>query len=417
MTAARMRESITSRRARGPGVCYAALHSPGMPTAPNRAPLDRLASLIPPEILPLFDDVFVRSCDLLVEYVARLAAAAFRSTGLAEACVAPATVAEAIGRAGLAPAVARVPAAWLLATLAARGWVEQVSGTGDGARFRAAKPLPVLDPEEILAAQAANDERCLPSFRIAAMAAERYPAVLRGELTGEQALFGAEGIVAWSKYFSNANPLYAISNTIGAVAATRALADRGGAVLELGGGLGSGAEALLERVDLGTVRSYRFTEISPLFLRRAERALAARFRGRGLEFGPLDLDRPFGVAPGAFALVYGVNVLHVARDLAATLAEVRAALAPGGALVISECVRPFAGRPVYVELAFNLLASFRDPVLVPGWRPNGGFLTPEQWTQALAANGFRDVQIYPDIAAIRETFPQFVVAAVTARRG
>jgi hypothetical protein len=71
---------------------------------------------------------------------------------------------------------------------------------------------------------------------------------------------------------------------------------------------------------------------------------------------------------------------------------------------------------VYVELAFNLLASFRDPVLVPGWRPNGGFLTPEQWTQALAANGFRDVQIYPDIATIRETFPQFVVAAVTARR-
>jgi len=361
-----------------------------MPTAPNHAPLDRLASLIPPEILPLFDDAFVRSCDLLVEYVARLAAAAFRSTGLAEACVAPATVEEAIGRAGLAPAVARVPAAWLLATLAARGWVEQVSGTGNGARFRAAKPLPVLDPEEILAAQAANDERCLPSFRIAAMAAERYPAVLRGELTGEQALFGAEGIVAWSKYFSNANPLYAISNTIGAVAAARALADRGGAVLELGGGLGSGAEALLERADPGTVQSYRFTEISPLFLRRAERALAARFGGRGLEFGTLDLDRPFGVAPGAFALVYGVNVLHVARDLAATLAEVRAALAPGGALVISECVRPFAGRPVYVELAFNLLASFRDPVLVPGWRPNGGFLTPEQWKQALAGNGFRE---------------------------
>ncbi len=151
-------------------------------------------------------------------------------------------------------------------------------------------------------------------------------------------------------------------------------------------------------------------------MRRAERSLRARFADRGLEFGALDIDRPFGVAPGAYALVYGVNVLHVARDLAATLAEVRAALAPGGALVISECVRPFAGRPVYVELAFNLLASFRDPILVPGWRPNGGFLTPEQWTQALAANGFTDVRVYPDIGAIRETLPLFVVAAVTARR-
>ncbi len=164
------------------------------------------------------------------------------------------------------------------------------------------------------------------------------------------------------------------------------------------------------------IPAYRFTEISPLFLRRAERSLGARFRDRGLEFAPLDIDRPFGVAPGAYALVYAVNVLHVARDLAATLAEVRAALAPGGALVISECVRPFAGRPVYVELAFNLLASFREPVLVPGWRPNGGFLAPGEWTQALAANGFADVRVYPDIDAIRETFPQFVVAAVTARR-
>jgi SAM-dependent methyltransferase len=384
--------------------------------AVNHAPGDAKAALIPAEILPLFDDAFARSCDLIEEYVARLALAAFRSTGLAEACAEPATVEEAVARAGLAPAVARVPAAWLIATLAARGWLEQVSGAGDTARFRAARPHPALDPEEIVAAQAANDARCLPSYRIAAMAAARYPAVLRGELTGEQALFDAEGVVAWSKYFSNANPHYAVANAIGAVAAARALAARPGPVLELGGGLGSGAEALLERLDAAAPPSYRFTEISPLFMRRAERSLRARFPGRSLEFGALDIDRPFGVAPGAYALVYGVNVLHVARDLGATLAEVRTALAPGGALVISECVRPFAGRPVYVELPFNLLASFRDPVLVPGWRPSGGFLTPEQWSAALAANGFTDVMVYPDVVAIRETFPQFVVAAITGRR-
>ena len=384
--------------------------------APNRGPGDARAALIPAEILPFFDDAFARSCDLIEEYVARLALAAFRSTGLAEAYAEPATVDEAIARARLAPAVARVPTAWLTATLAARGWLEQVSGAGDSARFRAAKPLPALDPEEIVAAQAATDARCLPSYRIAAMAAARYPAVLRGELTGEQALFDAEGVVAWSKYFSNANPHYAVANAIGAVAAARALAARPGPVLELGGGLGSGAEALLERLDAAAPPSYRFTEISPLFMRRAERSLRARFPGRSLEFGALDIDRPFGVAPGAYALVYGVNVLHVARDLGATLAEVRTALAPGGALVISECVRPFAGRPVYVEFPFNLLASFRDPVLVPGWRPNGGFLTPEQWSAALAANGFTDVRIYPDVGAIRETLPQFVVAAITGRR-
>jgi SAM-dependent methyltransferase len=373
---------------------------------------DPRATLIPPELRSLFDDAFVRSCELVEEYVARLALGAFRATGLAEACAAPATAVEAVARARLDPAVAPVPAAWLMATLAERAWIERAA---DG-RYRAARPLPDLDPGEVAAEQAAVDPRCLPTYRIAAMAAERYPAVLRGEVAGEQALFDAEGTVAWSKYFSNANPLYAVANAIGAIAAARALAERGGAVLELGGGLGSGAEALLERAAPATLGGYRFTEISPLFLRRAERTLGARFRDRGLEFGTLDIDRPFGVAPASVALVYGVNVLHVARDLAATLAEVRSALAPGGALVIAECVRPFAGRPVYVELAFNLLASFRDPVLVPGWRPNGGFLTPEQWTLALAANGFRDVRVYPDIVALRDTFPRLVVAAISARR-
>jgi len=194
-------------------------------------------------------------------------------------------------------------------------------------------------------------------------------------------------------------------------------------VLELGGGFGSSAEALLARLDAtgrgAEVASYRFTELVAMFLRRAERTLRARFAGRPLEFGALDLNRPFaeaGVAPGSYALVYGVNVVHVARDLAATLGEIRTALGDGGMLVLAECVRPFAGRPVYVELAFNLLGAFRDPVLVPGWRPNGGFLTPEQWAAALEANGFADVRVFPDIAAIREVIPQFVVAAISARR-
>jgi hypothetical protein len=71
---------------------------------------------------------------------------------------------------------------------------------------------------------------------------------------------------------------------------------------------------------------------------------------------------------------------------------------------------------VYVEFIFNLLASFRAPLLVPAWRPNGGFLTPEQWHAALAGNGFDRIEILPDIAALRDTYPSFLVAAITARR-
>ena len=111
-----------------------------------------------------------------------------------------------------------------------------------------------------------------------------------------------------------------------------------------------------------------------------------------------------------------MNVLHVARDLAATLSELKQALAPGGMLVMSECMRPLTGQPLHVEFVFNLLSSFRDPMLVPEWRPNGGFLTPEQWRAALAANGFTDIRIFPDIASIRDFYPSFSVAAVVAQR-
>ncbi len=392
---------------------------PRLSTEAQRRRADERAALIPGEIVSLFDDVFVRSCELIEEYVARLALAAFRASGLEGACASAVTVDEAMAGAGLAPAVARVPVAWLLATLAARGWLE----SADGVRYRAARPLPVLDPEEVLAEQEAHDARCLPSYRIAALAAGHYPAVLRGQIPGEQALFDAEGVSAWLKYFSNANPHYAVTNAIGAIAAERAFAAHGGAVLELGGGFGSGAEALLARLEAGGGRgalsAYRFTELAAMFLRRGERTLRARFGDWPLEFGALDINRPFGeagVAPGAYALVYGVNVVHVAHDLAATLGEIRAALAAGGAIVLAECVRPFPGRPIYVELPFNLLGAFRDAVLVPGWRPNGGFLTPEQWHAALAANGFADVRVFPDVATLREVFPQFVVAAISARR-
>ena len=69
-------------------------------------------------------------------------------------------------------------------------------------------------------------------------------------------------------------------------------------MLELGGGLGSGTAAALERFTetgrLSAVRSYRLTELAPSFLRRGQRRLAGRFPGVPLSFGRLDMDRPFG---------------------------------------------------------------------------------------------------------------------------
>ena len=381
--------------------------------------MDRLAELLPAELIPLFDDRFVGSCTLFEEYVHRLALRVVRGAGLDAAAREPGTPAEIAARAGLDTARAPVPVGWLLATLELAG---RALRAGDG-RFRIPAALPDLDPEELVRAQERHDPSALASYRMAALAAEFYVPVLRGTVSGEEALFGPDRIGAWFDYFSNDNVIYAISNRIGAIAVERALHGDGKAILELGGGLGSGTVAALERFAqtgrLPAIRSYRLTESAPSFLRRAQRRLAGRFPGVALSFGRLDMDRPFveaAVDEGAFDLVYGVNTLHVARDLEFTLAEVRRALAPRGSLVLSECVRPFQGRPIYIEFVFNLLEAFRAPRLVEPWRPNGGFFTPEHWVAALEACAFRDVTIYPDIARIREEVPAFVVATITAVR-
>ncbi len=387
-----------------------------MPITSARSGADERAALLPADLLPLFDDAFVRSCDLIEAYVARLAFDVVRRTGLDRACAGGASVDEALARAGFAPSIAGVPTTWLLETMVAHGWATRTGRAGTAARYEIAAAGAVPDADAVARAQAEHDPRCLPAYRLAAAAAACYPAVLRGETTGEAALFNADTIGLWGDYFSNANPLYAVANQLGARAACRALALRPGAVLEVGGGLGSAAEALLAR---GLDAPYRFTELSPLFLRRAKRFLDARFPRREISFARLDIDAQFaaaGAAAGDYALVYAVNVLHVARDLRHTLRELRAVLAPGGAVVIAECVRPRPGRPVYVEFVFNLLRAFRAPVLDPAWRPCGGFLTPEQWTAAFLANGFESVRVEPDIAQLREAYPSFVVAAITARR-
>lgn len=382
---------------------------------------DMMSVLLPPDILPLFSDAFVRSCDLYEEFIFRLALDVFARTGLARVFAVPVTTPQAIASAGLNDHASRVPLDWILRELAAHGVLQSHDEAGV-IRYALAGELPQLDPAEVRESQERHDPTALPSYTIASLAAEHYPAVLRGEMTGDSVLFGPDRIGIWFDYFSNDNPIYAISNTIGAIACEAALPQGGGAILELGAGLGSGATALLSRLAAkgraGDVSAYRFTELSIPFLRRGQKSLPAAFPETPWTFARLDMNKPFeaaGVAPGAYALVHGVNTLHVASDLAFTLREIRAALAPGGSVVISECVRPFPGQPVYVEFVFNLLAAFREPELVPGWRPNGGFLTPEQWTAALTTTGFGDVRIVPDIAAIREFFPAFVVAAVVAR--
>lgn len=380
----------------------------------------RLRDLLPPALREIFDASFIRSNLLFDEFVFRLVLQVLRQTGIEAALQEPGETETIAARAGLDRARGLVPLDWMLRHLAGRGVIE-ADHTG---RFQAPRPLPALDPAAVREAQLGHDPSALPSYVLAETVAQDYPAFLRGEVAGEDVLFAPRRLRLWMDYFSNDNVLYAVNNRLGAVALEQWLPAEGGRVLELGGGLGSGALAVLERLTragrLSGLPEYRFTEFVPAFLRRGQQALQARYPDlKSLAFGALDMNRPFAeqaVDRGRFAAVYAVNTLHVAHDLAFTLGEVQRALQPGGTLVVAECVRPQPRATVYAAFIFNLMETFRSPRLHPLYRPEGGFLTPEQWQAALEAGGFQDVRFLPDIRKILPEVPEFVVAALGATR-
>ena len=379
--------------------------------------------LLPPSLRPYFGAGFTYSHLLFDEYVFRLAVGVFRETGLDAAVADGAGAEDVVKRAGLEPRRSLVPVDWMLRHLAARGVLARENGAA-GTRFRAETALPELDPDAIHAEQQRHDAACLPSYGLAETAAIDYPAFLRGNRSGDEILLAPTRLPLWVGYFSNDNALYAVNNRVGAAALDAWMKPDDAAVLELGGGLGSGASAVLEQLGVtGRLReltAYRFTELVPAFLRRAQRLLTTKFPEMPfLTFSTLDMNRPFaeqGVAPESVSIVYAVNTLHVAHDLAFTLGEIHRALRPGGNLIVSECIRPATGDTLYPEFVFNLLETFRAPRLHPSYRPNGGFLTPGQWTDAMDAAGFVDMRVLPDLAAIGKVFPTFYVGAIGATR-
>jgi SAM-dependent methyltransferase len=165
---------------------------------------------------------------------------------------------------------------------------------------------------------------------------------------------------------------------------------------------------------------WRFTELVPTFARRGERAArAAAASGTLVEAAKLDMTKPWaeqGVLPGTFDAVYSVNCFHVAPDLGFVLAEAKAALKPGGVVVVSECVKPGANPPPsYVDFVFDFLTSFTHVKTDPVLRPNHGFLSPAAWRASFAAAGFHGVEVLPDVDAVAARFPKFFVGALVAR--
>jgi SAM-dependent methyltransferase len=367
----------------------------------------------------LFNPRQHRSCELVELYVLHLAIELIRQLGVEDLLAHPRTVEELLDARGFVPAFS-VPLRWLLERLGVAALVK-CEPERDRRRYRLRSPLPQAELAGLRTEGLEADPSYAPAFALVDEAAAIYPRVARGETTGERALFQKVGL--WSAYFSNENGYYALNNQVAARVAAARFPSGGGAILEVGAGLGSATAMLLgvlrERGTLGLLTSYQVTEPVVFFRRRAQRSLEGVHSGLPLAFSALDINQPWaaqGVAPGSQQMVWGVNVFHLARDLDVTLREAFDALAPGGLVVLGEGLRPFPGRPVGAEFPFQILESFVAVRTDPETRPTHGFLTPEQWQNALARAGFAAVEIVPDAIRLREVYPGLLTAAVCGRR-
>ncbi|MDD5562683.1 MAG: class I SAM-dependent methyltransferase [Thermoanaerobaculaceae bacterium] len=383
-----------------------------MPRLPMTIPgnLEALAPEIPAGVL---DEPFRAACERLDRYIGALVRemASALDLGASEEPGYDRIVAERGWNDGGSLAVR-----WLIETLDLYGLTERTSG---GWRL---VPGPAAASSTEIRAEA---ERLLPAagpaYEVLELCAAALPAVLRGELRGQDALFGPTTLGLWFDYFSNSNPHYALNNVITGAAVARA-ARPGARILEVGGGGGSAAEAALAALTQAgrPPSAYVFTELQPAFLRRGartvQRALPAGCECRALRFD-INLEPAAQGLDGArFDVVFGVNTLHLAHDLAATLANLRALLAPGGAIVVGELLRPSPIAPVHLELPFTLLDEYGRVPLSDGIRERPGFMSAQGWTRALAAAGFREVTVIPaQIERCAAIYPGFYCGAVAAR--
>jgi SAM-dependent methyltransferase len=358
----------------------------------------------------LFNPRQHRCCELVDRYALAHAVALLQALEADTLLRDPQTVDALMQARGFAGPFRR-PLAWLCRYLAHQGVL-----AADGARYRLLRTPSGPALGDIRAGVLDADPSYAPALALLDEAAAIYPRVARGETSGERALFLRARL--WADYFDNANGYYGLTNRVAARAAAARLPRRG-RVLEIGAGLGSATRALLEEPAVpGALGAYRVTEPVPFFRRRAERTLAAAYPSVPLVFGELDVNQPWkpqGIA-AEHDLVWGVNVMHLARDLDGALREARSALVPGGFLVLGEGLRPGPQTPVAAELPFQLLESFADVETHPETRPTAGFLTAETWLAALGRTGFVDVALVPDAIRLRALVPAFLAVAVVGRR-
>jgi acyl transferase domain-containing protein/acyl carrier protein len=232
---------------------------------------------------------------------------------------------------------------------------------------------------------------------------ERLADVLRGKCDPLTLLFPAGDLSDLTQLYQ-ASPSAALMNqqvlrVIEAMLAQVSALDqpsRALRILEIGAGTGGTTAHLLSHLGQSGSESdnrlddssetasveYTFTDISPLFLAKAEARFATY---SNVTYQRLDIEQSIeqqGFRCGDYDVIIASHVLHATADIAQTLKGVRSLLAPGGQLILLEGTQPL----IWLDLVFGM---------TEGWwqRSTYPLLSVSQWQQQLQLAGFDAVEL------------------------
>lgn len=168
-------------------------------------------------------------------------------------------------------------------------------------------------------------------------------------------------------------------------------------ILEVGAGTGGTTATVLPLLQplSAALETYVYSDVSRAFLLHAQehfKPLCPVLEGRlwNVEQPP---TTP-GIPPHSFDVVIATNVLHATRNIRKTLQNVRAAMLPGGLLVLNEGTQ----KTLLGSLTFGLLDGwwlFEDEALRISGAP---LLTAQGWQRALEAEGFESHRVNAEAA-------------------
>jgi SAM-dependent methyltransferase len=209
-----------------------------------------------------------------------------------------------------------------------------------------------IEPNKILMKLLEIDNNIAPSCNLMEYVIKEYPNFLKGYKTGFEIIFSSNKMVLWNDYFSNNN---------------------------------------------SNIEEYIFSDISPVFLRAGNIAIMKNApQDFQYSLKTIDFNKPLikqGIKTNDLDIVYGVNTLHVAKNLTRTLREIHNVIKPGGLIIISECVRDNPTDFLVQEIIFNLLDDYSNVEIDPWLRTTPGFLPYIQWLEIFRVSGFINMEI------------------------